>query len=140
MIKSLKAFQLANNGYDVWLGNTRGTEFSKKHQTLASNSAEFWDFSFHEIAKYDLPAIIDKILTNTNQSALHYVGNSQGTTIVIALLALRPKYNKTILTLHLMTPMVFLRNMVPWFRNMGSLVDVVMVIKQLSTMRVFFKI
>ncbi|XP_037040292.1 lysosomal acid lipase/cholesteryl ester hydrolase-like [Bradysia coprophila] len=46
------AFELANNGYDVWIGNARGTEFSKKHQSLHPNSAKFWDFSFHEIAAY----------------------------------------------------------------------------------------
>lgn len=128
-----KAFQLAGNGYDVWIGNARGTEFSKNHQTLDSNSTKFWDFSFHEIAIYDLPAMIDKILTETNQQHLHYIGNSQGATIIIALLSFKPEYNKKILTLHLMTPVVFLRNTLPWLKgSVGSLVDVVMVSKQRS--------
>lgn len=109
----------------MWIGNARGTEFSKKHQTLDSNSTKFWDFSFHEIAKYDLPAMIDKILFTTNRSALHYVGYSQGSTIVMALLALKPKYNKKISTIHLMAPIVFLKNMLPWFRNLGSFIDLV---------------
>lgn len=113
----------------MWIGNARGTEFSKKHKTLDSNSAEFWDFSFHEIGKYDLPAFIDMILTSTNQRALHYVGNSQASTTVMALLSLRPEYNRKILTMHLMTPVIFLRNVLPWFRSLGPLVDMVEVIE-----------
>lgn len=68
------AYLLADNGYDVWLANARGTEFSKNHKTLNSNSTPYWNFSYHEMAKYDLPAIVDHILEITNQSALHYVG------------------------------------------------------------------
>ncbi|KAG4072654.1 hypothetical protein HA402_004743 [Bradysia odoriphaga] len=67
------AYFLADNGFDVWLANSRGNEFSKDHKFLASNSTPYWNFSFHEMAKYDLPTVIDHILMTTNQSALHYV-------------------------------------------------------------------
>lgn len=74
VLRNLLAYYLADNGYDVWLANARGNEFSKNHKYLSTNSTPYWNFSFHEMAKYDLPAIIDYILMVTNQSALHLVG------------------------------------------------------------------
>ena len=43
------AFALANKGYDVWLGNQRGTKYSRKHKSLDPDKMEdlhYWDFSF----------------------------------------------------------------------------------------------
>ena len=36
--KSL-AFLLADNGFDVWIANTRGTKFSRAHTSLTSNDS-----------------------------------------------------------------------------------------------------
>ncbi|XP_072827660.1 lipase member J isoform X7 [Vicugna pacos] len=74
-------FLLADAGYDVWMGNSRGTTWSRKHLYLETNSKEFWAFSFDEMAKYDLPASIDFIVKQTQQEEIFYVGHSQGTTI-----------------------------------------------------------
>jgi hypothetical protein len=41
----------------------------------------FLDYSFDEMAKYDLPASINYILSKTGQEQIYYVGHSQGTTI-----------------------------------------------------------
>lgn len=37
--------------------------------------------SFHEMAMYDLPAMIDFVLQKTGQKQIYYVGYSQGCTI-----------------------------------------------------------
>lgn len=139
------AYLLADNGYDVWLANSRGTEFSKGHKTLDSNSTQYWNFSFHEMAKFDLPAIIDHILETTKHNALHYVGeivflvhkmkkfnplnccinsgHSQGTTVVLAMLSMLPEYNEKLTTLHLMCPIVFLKHSGVFFRTISTFSD-----------------
>lgn len=92
------------------MGNARGNEFSRNHKNLLPTSEEFWKFSFHEIAKYDLPATIDYVLRKTNNTALHYVGHSQGTTVVMAMLSMLPQYNKKLKTVHLMASAIYLSN------------------------------
>ncbi len=48
------AFILADNGYDVWMNNSRGNRYSKHHIYLEPESdKEFWDYSFVEMGKYD---------------------------------------------------------------------------------------
>ncbi|XP_037352451.1 lipase member J isoform X2 [Talpa occidentalis] len=84
-------FLLADAGYDVWIGNSRGTTWSRKHIYLETNSKEFWAFSFDEMAKYDLPAFIDFIINRTGQKEIFYVGHSQGTTIAFITFSTMPK-------------------------------------------------
>ena len=40
------AFVLASEGYDIWLGNSRGNKYSKAHITLDIDSKEYWDFGW----------------------------------------------------------------------------------------------
>lgn len=46
-----------------------------------SERVPFLDYSYDEMANYDLPASINFILNKTGQQQVYYVGHSQGTTI-----------------------------------------------------------
>ena len=75
------AFMLANQGYDIWLGNNRGTKVSQRHKYLYNSDKRFWDFSFEEMGTKDVPAFVDFILDKTNRTSIDgYVAHSCGTT------------------------------------------------------------
>ncbi|EEC06802.1 lipase member K, putative, partial [Ixodes scapularis] len=86
-------FVLADNNYDVWLGNIRGNTYGKRHKYLDPKSRRFWDFSYHEFGVYDAPAQVDYILRRTGRKNLLYVGMSQGTLMFFTMLSERPEYN-----------------------------------------------
>lgn len=72
------ALYLAKSGFDVWLGNNRGNRYSHKHLRLSPSEDAYWNFSIDELARYDVPALIEYVLAATKQEKLCYVGFSQG--------------------------------------------------------------
>eukprot|EP01102_Stenamoeba_stenopodia_P010847 TRINITY_DN3303_c0_g1_i1.p1 TRINITY_DN3303_c0_g1~~TRINITY_DN3303_c0_g1_i1.p1 ORF type:complete len:420 (-),score=90.59 TRINITY_DN3303_c0_g1_i1:81-1340(-) len=73
------SYILADAGYDVWLGNNRGTLYGLNNIHYSPNQTEFWNWSFDEMAEYDLPAIFDFIQAKTGAKTISYIGHSQGT-------------------------------------------------------------
>ncbi|XP_020279760.1 lipase 3-like [Pseudomyrmex gracilis] len=104
--KSL-AFILADAGYDVWLGNARGTKYSREHVQYSSNEKDYWNFSWHEIGTQDLPAMIDYVLETTGREKLFYLGHSQGTTVFFTMASERPEYQSKIEAMFALAPIVF---------------------------------
>lgn len=84
--KSL-GYLLANQGYDVWLMNNRGTAYSRQHHKYSISDSELWDYSFQEMASIDVPEVLDYITLTTKQEKLVAIGHSQGSTQFIAAMA-----------------------------------------------------
>merc|ERR1712166_253640 len=80
------AYVLADAGYDVYLSNSRGTRYTN-HPGLSRTDSTFWDFSWDEMAQYDVPAVVAKVSAHSGESSVAYVGHSQGTTIGFAALS-----------------------------------------------------
>ena len=73
---------LCEEGYKVYLPNMRGNQFSKSHLDYDhSLNSKYWDFSFDEMAQYDLPSIVDLIKKRDGVEKVDYMGHSQGTLI-----------------------------------------------------------
>ncbi|XP_077291621.1 lipase 3-like isoform X2 [Arctopsyche grandis] len=127
--KSL-GYILAEQGFDVWLGNARGNFYSRKHTTLNPDEPKFWKFSWHEIGYYDLPAMIDYILKNTGFSQLHFVGHSQGSTSFFVMGSERPEYNDKIILMQALGPAAYMSHLkspiVKYYAPFASTIDIIM--------------
>lgn len=77
---------------------------------LSSSENGFWDFSFHEMGYYDLPATIDYIVANTGQKKINYIGHSQGTTSFFVMLSEKPQYNDKINKFIAYAPIIYANN------------------------------
>lgn len=85
-------FILADEGYDVWMGNFRGNRYSRRHRSLNPFFTTFWKFSWDQMALKDLPAMFDYVLSHTGQDQLAYTGHSMGTMTFLALCSEQPEY------------------------------------------------
>lgn len=101
------AFQLAEQGYDVWLYNARGNKYSKGHIKNLPEK-EYWNFSYEEMGTEDLPAVIDYILQTTSRRNLSYIGFSQGTATFFVMCSTKPEYNEKIKQAVLLAPIAWL--------------------------------
>ncbi|KAI3916764.1 hypothetical protein MKW98_026235 [Papaver atlanticum] len=77
------AYILADNGFDVWIANTRGTKFSRGHTSLSPDDSPYWDWTWDQLVQYELPAIFQYVHDQTTQN-IHYVGHSLGTLVALA--------------------------------------------------------
>jgi len=73
------AFLFADAGFDVFIGNFRGTTYSKRHTTLSPKDHAFWQFSWDQMAAFDLPALLEKTLEISKAEKIYYVAHSMGT-------------------------------------------------------------
>ena len=119
------------------MGNVRGNYYSTNHTqpTLAleekcrectffcgqeCNDAKekFWDFSFDEMGKYDLPAMVERIREVTGRKKVNYVGHSQGTVVLFSSVAqLGHDFSRKINKLFALAPAAALSRMNTTYRD-----------------------
>ncbi|KAJ4810118.1 Lipase [Rhynchospora pubera] len=103
------AFILADNGFDVWIANTRGTKWSQGHVSLDSSTRGYWAWSWDELVMHDLPSNVDFVHSKTGRK-LHYVGHSLGTLVALASLS-EGKLVDKLKSAVLLSPVAYLTHM-----------------------------
>ena len=58
-----------------------------KCSTEITDPERFWAFSFDEMGKYDLPAMLERIKKVTGRKKVNYVGHSQGSVVLFSAVA-----------------------------------------------------
>lgn len=113
-------FLLADAGFDVWMGNVRGNTYSSsRHSRYPVESMSYWDFSFHEMAKFDLPSMVSYVLNKTAEKKLYYVGHSQGSMMIFAGLPGNQLLQSQIKTVFALAPVSRLKNIYAAIRHLA---------------------
>lgn len=114
-------FALARRGYDVWLGNSRGNKYSRSHTVYnPDKDSAFWDFSWQDMATFDVPAQVDHILSQTGYKKLVYIGHSQGTTQMFARLSEDVSFAEKLYVAIMLNPVASVVHQTSELLNLGS--------------------
>lgn len=119
-------YHLVQAGYDVWIGNNRGTKYSTNHVKYSRNDKIYWDYSIDDLAAYDVPTMIDYILQQTKYNKLAYIGFSQGSTQGFASFTYNNNLNSKISLFIALAPAlkstglssIYLQNILHFFPNL----------------------
>ncbi|GLT76696.1 hypothetical protein SLA2020_483410 [Shorea laevis] len=101
-------FILADEGFDVWVSNVRGTRWSHGHTSLSEKDKDYWDWSWQELALYDLAEMIHYINSMTKSKVI-IVGHSQGTIMSLAALT-QPEVAEMVEAAALLCPISYLEH------------------------------
>ncbi|XP_031556032.1 putative lysosomal acid lipase/cholesteryl ester hydrolase [Actinia tenebrosa] len=108
---------LADKGFDVWLGNIRGNTYSRKHVRYTPADRGFWDWSFEEMADYDIPAMINFALKKSGQEQLYYIGHSQGTLVGFLSFSEHPEVAKKVKQFFALAPIYHLGHVTSFVKD-----------------------
>jgi len=77
---------------------------------LTPNQHEFWKFSWSEMAKYDLPAMINKALEISKSDKIYYIAHSMGTMTGFAQFSQDPELAKRIKQFYAIGPVMNMKH------------------------------
>ncbi|XP_025831745.1 lipase 3-like [Agrilus planipennis] len=122
------AFILSDAGYDIWMGNYRGTTYSQEHVRLTVRDNEYWNHSLDHLGLMDIPAMLNKIAEVTGKKGETIViGHSLGTTISMIYASARPEEaRRNIKFMVLLAPAATLTNMISPFRILAPLSEAIL--------------
>lgn len=103
-------FAMANNNFDVWLMDFRGSNshnpyFREHVRKIGTN--KFWNFTIDDQLLNDVPAAINFVLQQTQTPMLHYVGYSESTFYMFALLSTFPDLANKLVSFVAMAPVAY---------------------------------
>ena len=126
-------FIFAKNDFDVWISNSRGNKYCKQHDKYDTKSFEFWQFSFHEMGIYDIPAVINYINSiNKSGEKIIYFGHSQGTSLMFSGLTQKFEfYKKNIKLFVALAPVARLANIGSSFLSILSKISIHKLVKKI---------
>lgn len=100
------------NGFDVWLGNNRGNKYSWKHERLSRSRIGYWNFTVDDIARYDVPAMINCVLYFSCYSKVSYIGFSNGCAQIFAAFQDNPNLTNKVAQIVGLAPAVKVRGLI----------------------------
>ena len=128
---------LANNGYDVWVINQRGNQYSRHHETLDPNENEFWQFTLNDEAE-DVRATVEYILQQSEFDTLSLVGLSHGSTVGLISLATYSDYFNPIVNVFVTyVPVTRLRDVTNRYFSIITNPDLLSVLEDLDLAEMF---
>jgi len=87
-------FVFADAGFDVFLGNFRGSLYGRKHDLWDTTTHFFWQFSLTDMALKDLPALLQttkEVAKFERNDKFYFIGHSTGATAAFILFS-QPQY------------------------------------------------
>ncbi|XP_066603004.1 gastric triacylglycerol lipase-like [Prorops nasuta] len=122
----------ADEGFEVWLPNSRGNAASRAHMYINADNSTFWKFSFNEIGVYDLAAVINYAIKTTGQKKVFYIGFSQGSTSFFAMMSERPEFNDKVAMMFSYAPCVYVNYATsPILQAIGTFTNFIYIIEKL---------
>ncbi|PHZ14919.1 alpha/beta-hydrolase [Rhizopus microsporus ATCC 52813] len=100
------AFTLADEGYDVWVGNNRAIA-GYDHISLSYKDPEYWDWGLKELGIYDFKAMLDHVREYSGYSRVAYIGHSQGNAQAFIGLSLCPEIANKLSCFVALAPAIF---------------------------------
>jgi len=98
---------LAKNGYDVWVGTSRGTSYPEYSDhtefDVWFNPEQFWNFTIDSMAEFDVPAMLDYIFQETSATNVSYIGHNIGASSLLKAME-KGTLNKQIDTITILQP------------------------------------
>ena len=80
--KSSMGYYMAEQGFDVWLGTSRGYEWARGHTNPKMSRGDYFNYSWAECGLFDIPAFYQKIQDDYGnpEQKIIYMAHSRGTT------------------------------------------------------------